>query len=390
MNSNNTLAKISFNHPLTDDDAFKNRRDETTMLKNFYEAEAGKLAILVGDRRVGKTSLLLKFQRELRKDTAFILIPEGSLYNQNTNPEARLAKEVYDGLRRVLNLETGVMDDFFATGYDRNGFIALLSEITVSFPKKRFIFAFDEFDAWVTDTTRNRRERDALSDLINSMLQASHNGANRLPIQIILTVCKIPGHLQVDQRQYLRRIEPFSKEDLRILVEDNLSLEIEHIEEDDLEVLSALSGNWPWFTKFLLQCAFYENIKLSGGWPGIVLAIIRNKNYSDQTQSTISQLFDGINTVFEKQCSPYERGMIIAVSKLTKITAEQVATLDEGFRKALENLKGRKFICGDPTEGYILKVGLLSFWAEQQWDKLSLEFEELYSPQLPGLRQLIH
>lgn len=379
--------KILFNRPVTKDEDFYFFDKIVSKLMDFYTKDIRSFAILVSDRRTGKTTLLYKFQRsvsEISEDSIFVLILEGSSGIETDNPEAWLAKEIYDGCLRALNIDANQMETFSLEDYDRTRFILLLRNLSSKFPDKRFIFAIDEFDVWMIETAREKHEKEALAGLLNSILEASRSSENNLPIQVVLTVTRLPTRLNITEYDYVERLRPFDKDDLREMVERILDGEISKLDDFDFEVICKLSGCWPWYAKFILECAYHENIDLSPGWPKGIMDVLYAHNFTDGTQSAIEQLIDGIEKIFSLHYSTeFERGMILIMGKLKELSSEQLANLNDNFLKALERLKGRNIVEGSAKDGYRLTIELLSFWVDHEWDRLSLMFDELYAPQLP-------
>lgn len=107
---------------------FVDRREELEMLEKEWKSEGGKLIIMYGRRRIGKTRLLLEFIKN--KKGAFYVADDTSVQIQVDSLKRRLAELLNDDLLLKLQL---------------NGWEQLFEYFSDKIPGDRFYLIIDEF-----------------------------------------------------------------------------------------------------------------------------------------------------------------------------------------------------------------------------------------------------
>ncbi|WP_456474030.1 ATP-binding protein [Candidatus Pyrohabitans sp.] len=116
---------------------FLNREHEMMLLQEEWEKEGGRLIILYGRRRVGKTRLLMEFTKD--KEGIFYIAEDSSAQIQITGLRDKISDFFKDSLLRSLKI----------TDWNQ-----LFEYFSRNMPKERFYFVIDEFSYLIKSDRR--------------------------------------------------------------------------------------------------------------------------------------------------------------------------------------------------------------------------------------------
>jgi AAA+ ATPase superfamily predicted ATPase len=82
----------------------KNREGEISLLEEEREKEKGRLIVLYGRRRIGKTRLLMEFAKGKKRNGIFYIAEESSAYIQINGLKKKIAEFFNDSLLKTLDI----------------------------------------------------------------------------------------------------------------------------------------------------------------------------------------------------------------------------------------------------------------------------------------------
>lgn len=353
-------------------------RDAQDLL--YREQELGALvkaidqgipAILLGERRMGKTSLLLVLSRELEKRGYSVKkIPSG--YDR----EMVMREIVFCCVQELSSAE---QDRFFQEGDGRaqieeavstfESFINLLIKIIPADRKGKLVLMFDEIDSTLHETMQfSQTDAGLISEWLSLL------GANR---ELLFRFLFTATHMSllstpIFQSAAKVRIAPWSRNQLAGVAKRALPNCI--FGEQALEELYELTGGYPWFSKVIFQA----------------LMKLRETDLQILGRVSIDTLAPLIKTLFDLILHPpREYSSISSLLALIDASLKNMATMH--FSKAeLEFLVKDEITTEDlDTEsepmfdalverGYLEKVGdtfrprikFFSMWLKAEWDFL--------------------
>jgi hypothetical protein len=339
---------------------FYDRTDEKKRLELFIQDNTQKLAIILGERRSGKTSML-KLQLERFKiawGQPFIIV---FFPWQSVRSRHELIKEILQTTASELEAELPLMNrsgDGQLLSMTNSEFLHTMRRLLGPRPDKKVVVCIDELDSMIYEAPRN--EGGAILGLVNALVENTD-----LPIKLLLTMVRFPDLPETYVSPLFARslrvdLSPFSKADLDEMVQDHLPDDSKYLFEQDLDRLYEFSGGWPHFAKMLLvytpdlrpgNLGLDDAVAQAIDDPGVELTIrhIYNEHFDDQ-----------------------EKQVVLLLSKRhERLAAETVSLLDASLHAALARLEKRCFVAKDQAMNYRFRIGFLAHWFPR-W----VQFEE--------------
>ncbi len=216
---------------------FFDRTDIKRLLLRQIMDNGRRLAIIQGERRAGKTSMLRLLANRLELDSVgqfvSIMIPWQSVQTADD-----LAEEMLQGA--AFELKTAALEkDSLATALR-----ALLNDN----PGKTAVICLDEFDSILEQATAG--EQIKILNLINNLLQTPD-----LPLVFLLTLVRmpqLPSAAVLQAHGVTAALSPFDQNDLEEMSRALMNDYANQLTAIDWHRLHTLSGGWPYFAKLLL------------------------------------------------------------------------------------------------------------------------------------------
>jgi AAA+ ATPase superfamily predicted ATPase len=109
---------------------FIDRDEEISLLEEEWTKEKGRLIVLYGRRRIGKTRLLLEFINTKDRNGIFYIAEQSSVQIQINGLKDKIAEFLNDPLLRTIEIKDWEQ---------------LLGYLAKNMPEERFYFIIDEF-----------------------------------------------------------------------------------------------------------------------------------------------------------------------------------------------------------------------------------------------------
>jgi hypothetical protein len=375
------MIELHFPDPVTSEHGFFNRQREWALVEKTLRSREKPLIIL-GERRIGKTSLQSVAAKRLKADAALepLFLPFGSLM-RSTND---LARELLQGLC------ASVGQDARETGlFDADGSFCLHSfgEYTqalrnVSGQGRDFLVCVDEFDA----TLKNCDDKQAkkLAALVTHL--SNQGGQGNLPLGFFFSMTGIPETVtqsfgtSLASNAALLELEPFSDANTAKMV--RTLLQPARISADALTQLAHLSGGHPYITKLLLYWLLeprgFDAQGLTVDQAGIEQAAAEALKDA-QAREVLTNIYDVHLDAAQKNLML----MLAHPECRDGLTKEELQTLDTSYITAAKTLKrrgylktaGRVPVQGGANAPYRLRIAFLGLWL-YQWERYEVEVEK--------------
>lgn len=357
-----------FRHPQLGTEVGREFFDRTVETARALDALAGRTSrcvLIVGERRMGKTSLFRHLIERLKAAPGVVaaqLPPGGSLHSADD-----LFGEIVDQVAAMLP-ETGEDPPVFEPGLNAVAQLDALAALFAGQPGGTVVLCLDELDVCLEHQETPPAERARIAALIDGLGERED-----LPVKLLCTMIRQPERLATGiapdllQRATLIHLPPFSGPDLDQMVaelaSEHLGLELK---AGDLASIYRASGGWPFFAKVLL-------VTLGESAPGA-----RRLEHGCEQAAVHPAVTEAVAHIFRHYLDKNEKCFMIELARRQgRLTAGQAAELGAAGRSAADQLVKRFFVARDPNGGYEFRIGLLAAWF-QQWSKFQ-ELAETYT-----------
>ncbi len=316
--------------------------------------ETRKALILVGERRAGKTSMLKLLLDKVKNVEQFVSVevPWAAI-----DSVEKLMLEMLSGLYHALAIDDKELWESFKTVHAVSEFSAVLTKIAGLYPEKIFVFGIDEFDSIILEQVTDSSQRSMLIGLVSMLVETSS-----LPVKIILMTAREINRIEVGRTSLLAsrsetlRLNPFPDKDLHGMVSNIAGIDTQ-ISEQEIDQLSTLSGQWPYFVKSLL----YHLVQLPAG---------EARLESAKAKSLVS-ISDTWVHIYQKHWDDVARTVILLLAQRNgHLSLEEIQTLGTEIKAAAQELVTRGYLIQDDNS-YRFRIGLLPEWLHR-WPR----FEE--------------
>jgi len=368
-----------YTHPLLRKEVsrdFYDREIEKSRVEMVLRSVSRKPALIIGERRSGKTSLLRLLADKLDNDPSerfiSVLIPWQGIQSRDV-----LAKEILQGIRARIDKKRQDSEQPASFKHDLNTtgeFIATLRQLLTLISDKTVIICIDEFDSIVEDATPD--EQDKIFGLAHALIEITD-----LPVNLLLTMARIPNIPETRSSPIIAKSEqihlhPFSSDEFNKMTEGLLGESIRDLTPEDLRRLFELSGGWPYFAKLLL----------------IYLAELPpEKATLDQALELAvdnSSVEQALSNIYTTHFDDSEKAIVLLLVKRNgRVSAEEMAAVDTSLKAAADQLTKRGFVLKNKDGSYSFRIGFLKNWF-QNWVKYDLEVERHLTEILQRLERL--
>lgn len=363
------MIELNFPDPVTSERGFFNRQKEWALAEKTLRS-GEKPLIILGERRIGKTSLQSVAARRLEAEAALepLFLPFGSLMRSTDD----FARELLQGLCASVGQdarETGLFD---ANG---NFYLHSFGEYTqalrnLSGQGRRYLVCVDEFDA----TLKNCDDKQArkLAALVTHLANQGN-----LPLGFFFSMTGIPETVAqsfgttLASNAALLELEPFSDANTAKMV--RALLQPARISTDALAELSRLAGGHPYITKLLLYWLLEPR-----GFDAQGLAV----DAADVVQAAAEALKDAqarevLTNVYDVHLDAAQKDLLLMLAHPAcqdGLTRSDLQTLDASYITAAKTLERRGYL-KIVQDAYRLRMAFLGQWL-YQWERYEVEAEK--------------
>ena len=334
---------------------FFNCAAEKAQLERIIKTSKHKIAVIAGERRTGKTSLLKLLIDRLERDSSgrflTIFIPWQGIVSSNA-----LAEEiVFAAHKQMIQTMPGAVAPELELHDSANAqeFVAVIRRLLALQPGKTMVIGIDEIDSIMEGALDN--EKDRIAALLGPFAETAD-----LPVRLALAMTRIPEPaldsrlFELTRQAGKVRLRPFSQEDFNVMVRELLSTHISLL-PDQMTRLFELAGGWPYFGKLLLVS--FAETPAGEQWLERALATaLANPNVDDTLRNIYTRHFDD-----------HEKAVVLLLSQGREPASAELAG-------AAARLDQRGFLMTRPDGSYAFRVGFMAEWLPR-WPKYAEEVE---------------
>jgi len=322
-------------NPVHGGEGFFGRKDILREVENVLGSPGQNVVVLVGQRRIGKTSILLQLETHLTAKGYVLIYTD--LQDRARLPMATLAGELATEIADTLGLETPTLGEDWDKGFAA-GFLPKVRNALAK-SDKRLVFLFDEFDV-LSGVQRERLPGDAAAQLFFPTLRRWLREDPRLGF--VFALGRDLGDLDSDslstfKRGQTIRVSVLSREDTVELITAPVDL---HYTEEAIDRIYCLTNGHPYFTQLLCSICFELTLgHLTEDEITATLVAKAGATLYSRGENVFEWIWDGL--------PPAERIVALVLAEL--LNKERLSATQEEIEKALRE-KGVK------TIGFDLKI----------------------------------
>jgi hypothetical protein len=382
------VLNIVFPDPVTTAKDLFGRNPQLQELVAVMKEPSGARLVMRGERRIGKTSLLLVAKHEVREDNN-VLVTLHTPYIQTTSYDAFL--QIILGALSGVTRRTLYDFDFVSQPDERLTGIGLeriaegLTRVLEGFPQK-VTLCIDEVDETIfrcegagtspgQASASGLEEARRMREFIEFLLSRPD-----LPLRVIITLTRRAALTEpVFSKVRQMNLEPFSLEEtgrfidfIRDSVRDIYSTLIT-IDSKAKELLYDLSGGHPYFLKFLLT-KMHAHLSAPDKSHLRAEEILSDPHFlSDiahdgQLDSTLENIYT-VHFTWKRAHQepqifghdPQKQVLLLVSRRAGGLTFDDLSVLNE-LIGAAEDAAARGWLNKDKEKGYTLRVGLIRHW----------------------------
>jgi DNA-binding winged helix-turn-helix (wHTH) protein len=366
--------ELNFPNPVQDEKDFYGRQADLERIEQVLLSENHKPVIVLGERRIGKTSLQLVTSKRVttRGEGRFVplLLPPASAIHSFEDYAREMLQSLCSYLGKGLH-EAGLTDEKGRIRMATIGqFMDAIASLLDGAPEKSFIVCVDEFDAVLRNC--NAAEADRILALTEHISERSG-----LPLFIYFTMTRLPETMisslpsPLISKSESVELGPFSRSETVEMVTGLLEDQVV-LEDAAMERLLHLSGGHPYFVKLLLDHLLTRH----GKGPGLIISqqmleqVIPEAARDPRARHALDNIYKVHFTRPERQLALLlaERGAGIADEELRVLGAE--------FVTAAKRLERRGYLTLREGLGYAFRVQFLGRWLGD-WEEFEEEMEAL-------------
>jgi len=352
------VFELNFPNAVRDDRDFFNRRAERLQIQHALVSAASKPIVILGERRIGKTSLLNISANWLNTQPLNIVVFPGPW-----NSVQQFKLEFLSALSGAVGVRLRQKEWLDNEGHLQlasvTEFIEACYETCRTTPDRRFVVCIDEFDSYLLKCS-HPAERDEIQALAFHLIEKTS-----LPITLFFTMTRPTEKIgRAYPTSFLNKSEqvhlhPFSHADMIDMVRQLLGQEFVFLTQS-LDYLFELSGGHPYFIKALLDSLVNPPLAAPLGteidriW---VDRAIENAIERPEVQTTLHNLF-------ETHFADDEQDLLVNLAQAgSELSAVQ---LKDNGQAAAHTLAQRDYVSIQPNGRVSLRIGFLRLWLNAQ------------------------
>lgn len=378
------MITLNFPNPVTTDEGFFDRHAEWKIIESAFRARERKPVIILGERRIGKTSLQSVAAKRLASDESLHFVPLFLPFGPHMGSIEDFARELLQGLciSAGKNIrETGLFTTDKGFRFESMGeYTQALRSIMSQTGEKDFLVCVDEFD----ETLRNCDAKDPgkLAALVTHLIEEGLR--TNLPIRFLFSMTGVPTAIQrsfgsgfVLNNASLVELGPFSRADTVEMI-STLLAPAAQTSEEALMRLYDLSGGHPYFIKLLLDC-----LLASFGFEAESLIVDMATVEQAAAKATDDpRPREVLTNIYDIHFDDEQKGlMLLLAERQAGATKKELKVIGPNYITAAESLTRRGYLEKvldekDPeATRYRLHIAFLGQWL-QQWEKYESEVEK--------------
>jgi hypothetical protein len=373
------IIELNFPNDVRDEKDFYGRKAELERIERTLLAGSGRPLLILGERRIGKTSLQTVSARRLATRDGDRFVPLFLPPARNIRSLSDYAKELLQCLCSYLgkNLkETGTMSDegqfqWISAGHFRDTLARLLEEAT----DRTFIVCIDELDTILLESART--EAAQVLGLTDYIIEKAD-----LPLVLCLTMTRLPeaetesfGSLNISKSEVIP-LGPLPRREMEDMLEGILGGQV-LLDDSAQDLLFGLSGGHPYVTKLLVDrlLARYwsEGTKLSVT-QAMVEQVISDASDDPRARHAMANIYKVHFSTQEQQLAMLLSDRLIEGH--TGLAAQELRILGPSFLKAAKVLARRGYLARDAQGGCDFRIKFLGWWLHD-WEEYEEERENL-------------
>jgi DNA-binding response OmpR family regulator len=241
--------ELNFPNPVENPTDLFDRVEQLKVIRETVTSPTRRIAVIMGERVTGKTSLLNIVQGWAAEEPALSVLRLAPVTSRS-----ELMEEILEGMAAVTGMSLYRLGHRDATGvFTQNtvaGFAAVAAKLTAR-AEKTFVICLDELDSMLVNC-RDDRSATEILDFI------THVSNMNMPIRFVFTLTRVTPHImRADATPFITAsriadLAPWTAAETREFVEGLLSPSIT-VGNDAYELLYAEGGGHPYLTKAILH-----------------------------------------------------------------------------------------------------------------------------------------
>lgn len=378
------MIALNFPSPVTSDEGFFDRQSEWQSILRAFQARERKPVIILGERRIGKTSLQSVAAKRLASYPALHFVPLFLPFGPHIFSIADFARELLQGLCIKVGInvrETGLFTVEKGFRFESTGeYTQALWNVAGQASGKDFLVCVDEFD----ETVRNceTKEKGRLAALVTHLVDEGQRAD--LPIRFFFSMTGVPTVIQQSFGSYfvmnsaaLVELGPFSSADMQEMILALLTPAAQ-VSDEAMVRFFDLSGGHPYIIKLLLDSLLapyeFEAAKL------IVDATAVEKAAGKATDDPRPR--EVLTNLYDVHFDDEQKALLLLLAgRQASITKKELKAIGLDYITAAESLTRRGYLKKMPDEKdpeatrYSLRMAFIGQWL-QQWEKYESEAEK--------------
>jgi hypothetical protein len=399
------MIELNFPNAVTSEEDFYNRRREWNEISRAFRSQDQSPVVILGERRIGKTSMQTVAARRLEADDALqielLFLPFGSSLDSTAHfalellqaLSSRAGCDVPEGglVRAGERLELGSPGEY----------VRALRRVLSGSAGRECLICVDEFDALLrkiekSDRENNERDAERLNGLVTYLVEQTQRES--LPIRLFFSMTATPETVSDSSgssfisASTLVQLKPFARADMEEMVQRLLSPSVQVLPAAQ-ERLYALSGGHPYVTKLLL----YNLLEPFHFEPeGLVVdeAAVDGALAAAVDDAKPREAFGNLYRIW---LSNRERQLLLLLAARqlkgrAVVSRQELKVLGLESITAAKRLDDRGYLAaveeaGGEPESYQLRIGFLGHWL-RHWERYELEADKRLREAERRLRRL--
>jgi DNA-binding MarR family transcriptional regulator len=369
------MIELNFPNPVSEEKDFYGRRVERERIERTLLAGSPRSVIILGERRVGKTSLQTVTSKRLAAEEAGrfvpLLLPPAIAIRSMDDYAKEILQSLCGYLGKSLG-DTGLVGEkgqFQLTSLGQ--FTDATARLLGAAPGTTFIVCVDEFDAVLMNCASD--EADKILGLTDYIIERSG-----LPLLIYFSMTRLSGSLRTAYESPVLASEsavielgPLPPEEAVEMAMGLLGNQVV-LEDSAIERLLHLSGGHPYFVKLLLDRL------LAHHWRGAQLAVSQEMVEDVIPDAACDpRARHALDNIYKVHFSQQEQQLVLLLAERgAGVTGEELKVLGPGFTTAAKRLERRGYLERREEGGYDFRIKFLGWWL-RDWEEFEEELERL-------------
>ncbi len=368
------MIELNFPNPVSNQKDFYDRQEPLERIKQSLSSESARPLVILGERRIGKTSLYTRsinfVKEELSEQFTPLLLPHGaSIYSFND-----FVRELLQTLSKALNkklAESGLMGQDGKLQLLSMGQLSETLAQLISKSNKTFIICMDEFDAALANSSPT--DADKILGLTGYLAERAD-----LPITTLFTIThsirqpQDAFHSPDITKAEVIPLAPFTQEDLATMTVGLLDKKITFPQAAQNH-LYRLSGGHPYFSKLLLDCLIQRRLPADD----VIQATTQMVEQAAADAAHDPRVRHAINNIYHIHFSEQEKVIILLLAERNApLTAQSIRQLGASYITAAKRLHRRGYLDLQEDGSYSFHIAFLGYWL-REWEEYEEELERV-------------